>query len=72
MNLIGNWRIRKSAVDSETVYISEKFGVRSLHIGSDTVQSAMRIAKPNELEFLLETHLALIDLDREIRKVDPL
>jgi spermidine synthase len=50
MNLIGNWRIRKSAVDSETVYISEKFGVRSLHIGSDTVQSAMRIAKPNELE----------------------
>src|SRR5262245_58626477 len=50
MNLLGNWRIRKSAMDSETVYISEKFGVRSLHIGSDTVQSAMRIAKPNELE----------------------
>jgi len=50
MNLLGNWRIRKSAVDAETVYISEKFGVRALHIGSDTVQSAMRIAKPDDLE----------------------
>jgi spermidine synthase len=36
--------------DAATVYISEKFGVRSLHIGSDTVQSAMRIAAPNDLE----------------------
>ena len=50
MNLSGSWRIRKPADDTETVYISEKFGVRSLHIGSDTVQSAMRIAAPNELE----------------------
>lgn len=50
MNLLGNWRIRKPAMDEETVYISEKFGVRSLHIGSDTIQSAMRIAKPNDLE----------------------
>ncbi len=50
MDLRGNWRIRKAADDAETVYISEKFGVRSLHIGSDTVQSAMRIAAPNELE----------------------
>jgi spermidine synthase len=50
MNLSGSWRIRKPAEDAETVYISEKFGVRSLHIGSDTVQSAMRIAAPNELE----------------------
>jgi len=50
MDMQGGWRIRKPAVDSETVYISEKFGVRSLHIGSDTVQSAMRIAAPNELE----------------------
>ncbi len=50
MNLSGSWRIRKPADDAETVYISEKFGVRSLHIGSDTIQSAMRIAAPNELE----------------------
>ena len=50
MNLSGSWRIRKAADDAETVYISEKFCVRSLHIGSDTVQSAMRIAAPNDLE----------------------
>ncbi len=50
VNLTGSWRIRKPAEDTETVYISEKFGVRALHIGSDTVQSAMRIAAPNELE----------------------
>ena len=50
MELRGNWRIRKASEDPETVYISEKFGVRSLHIGSDTVQSAMRIAAPNDLE----------------------
>jgi spermidine synthase len=50
MNITGNWRIRRPSEDPETVYISEKFGVRSLHIGSDTVQSAMRIAAPNDLE----------------------
>ncbi len=50
MNLSGSWRIRKPADDAETVYISEKYGVRTLHIGSDTIQSAMRIAAPNELE----------------------
>src|SRR3954465_15559130 len=50
MKFLQSWRIRKPADDSESVYISEKFGVRSLHIGSDTVQSAMRVARPNDLE----------------------
>ena len=50
MDWLGNWRIRKPSEGAETVYISEKFGVRALHIGSDTVQSAMRIASPNDLE----------------------
>jgi len=50
MGLFGSWRIRKPSEDGATVYIAEKFGVRTLHIGSDTVQSAMRIAAPNELE----------------------
>ena len=50
MKFLAKWRVRKPADDAETVYVSEKYGVRSLHIGSDTVQSAMRIAKPNELE----------------------
>jgi spermidine synthase len=50
MKFLSKWRIRKPADDTETVYVSEKFGVRSLHIGSDTVQSSMRIAKPWDLE----------------------
>ncbi len=50
MKFFQSWRIRKPAADDESVYISEKSGVRALHIGSDTIQSAMRIARPNELE----------------------
>ena len=50
MKFLQSWRVRKPADDNESVYISEKFGVRTLHIGSDTVQSAMRIARPNDLE----------------------
>ena len=50
MKIFQNWRIRKPEEDSESVYISEKFGVRTLHIGSDTVQSSMRIARPYDLE----------------------
>ena len=50
MRFIPKWRLRKPAEDAETVYVSEKFGVRSLHIGSDTVQSAMRISRPWDLE----------------------
>lgn len=50
MNLFQTWRSRKPQADNASVYISEKFGVRTLHIGSDTVQSAMRIARPNDLE----------------------
>jgi len=50
MNIFARWRIRRSRDNPEAVYISEKFGVRSLHIGSDTIQSSMRIARPNDLE----------------------
>jgi hypothetical protein len=50
MKPLKTWRIRKPAEDSESVYISEKFGVRSLHIGSDTLQGAMRLSRPNDLE----------------------
>lgn len=50
MKFLPKWRLRKPAEDARTVYVSEKFGVRSLHIGSDTVQSAMRIARPHDLE----------------------
>ncbi len=50
MKFFKSWRIRKPEDDSASVYISEKFGVRSLHIGSDTVQSSMRLARPHDLE----------------------
>lgn len=49
MKFLSKWRARNSAADS-AVEVSEKNGVRSLHLGSTTVQSAMRIAAPNELE----------------------
>src|SRR4051812_35881529 len=50
MKFLAQWRVRKPADDSQTVYISERYGVRSLHIGSDTIQSSMRLARPNDLE----------------------
>jgi len=50
MKFLARWRLRRPADDAATVYVSEKYGVRALHIGSDTVQSAMRIARPNDLE----------------------
>jgi spermidine synthase len=50
MKFMSSWRARKPAHDAESVYISETHGVRSLHIGSDTVQSSMRLAKPDDLE----------------------
>ncbi|MGE5526693.1 MAG: polyamine aminopropyltransferase [Rhodospirillaceae bacterium] len=50
MKFMPQWKIRKPADDSQTIYISEKFGVRSLHIGSDTIQSSMRLSRPYDLE----------------------
>ena len=50
MDFFKSWRIRKPEADNESVYLSEKFGVRTLHIGSDTVQSSMRLARPHDLE----------------------
>jgi spermidine synthase len=49
MNLF-KWRWSRPLADAGSVYVTEKFGVRSLHVGSDTIQSAMRIARPNDLE----------------------
>ena len=49
MNFLFNWR-RRPLAKSGSVYVTEKFGVRSLHIVSDTIQSSMRIARPYDLE----------------------
>jgi len=50
MSFFSRWRWRKSASEDESVYVTEKYGVRSLHIGSDTIQSSMRLARPSDLE----------------------
>lgn len=50
MSFLSRWRRGRSLADAGSVYVTEKFGVRSLHISSDTIQSSMRIARPNDLE----------------------
>jgi len=50
MSFFSRWRWGRSLADAGSVYVTEKFGVRSLHITSDTIQSSMRIARPNDLE----------------------
>jgi spermidine synthase len=50
MAFLSRWRIHKSVAEPASVDVSERDGVRSLHLGNDTVQSAMRLAAPNDLE----------------------
>lgn len=50
MSFFSRWRWGRSVADAGSVYVTEKFGVRSLHIASDTIQSSMRLARPNDLE----------------------
>lgn len=50
MGFLARWLRGKAAGDPQSVYVTERFGVRSLHIGSDTIQSSMRLARPNDLE----------------------
>ena len=64
MNFFAHWRLRKVATD-DAVYVTEKFGVRSLHIGSDTIQSSMRIARPNDLELAYTRSMMAFLLFRE-------
>lgn len=70
MKFLQSWRIRKPEEDNESVYISEKFGVRTLHIGSDTVQSSMRLARPNDLEIsYTRSMMAFLLFNPDPRKV---
>lgn len=50
MKFLEKWRARNGNGASADVYVSERHGVRSLHIGSDTVQSSMRLTRPHDLE----------------------
>lgn len=48
MGILSRWRRRRSFA-ADGVQISEEDGVRYLHLDSETIQSGMRIAAPNEL-----------------------
>lgn len=51
MGIFSRWKIHKTvSAGGDSVDVSEQDGVRSLHLGNDTVQSAMRLARPNDLE----------------------
>lgn len=50
MGLFSRRRIHKAVDQGGQVDISEENGVRSLHFGSHTVQSAMRLNRPYDLE----------------------
>ncbi len=47
--MLGKWRIHRFFDREVSVDVSERDGVRSLHLGSSTVQSAMRLSDPVEL-----------------------
>ena len=49
MSILSRFRTFRSRTPTESVEVSEQDGLRSLHLGSDTVQSTMRIADPVEL-----------------------
>ncbi|MBT9614174.1 MAG: polyamine aminopropyltransferase [Burkholderiales bacterium] len=50
MGFFAKWRIHKAVRAGGQVEVSEKDGIRRMHFGSDTVQSAMRINDPCALE----------------------
>jgi spermidine synthase len=47
--MFGYQRKTRKAGREESVEVSERDGIRSLHLGSDTVQSSMKLADPVEL-----------------------
>ena len=47
--LLGKWKLGLRKPRKASVEVSEQDGVRSLHLGSETVQSSMKLADPFEL-----------------------
>jgi spermidine synthase len=50
MPALSRLRVHKQVAPPASVEVSERNGVRYLHLGSETVQSAMRLTQPNHLE----------------------
>ena len=47
--MLGKWRISRWVTREVSVEVSEQSGIRSLHLGSATVQSSMKLEDPYEL-----------------------
>ena len=47
--MLGKWKISRWVNREVSVEVSEQGGIRSLHLGSDTVQSSMKLDDPYEL-----------------------
>ncbi|HKB83734.1 MAG TPA: polyamine aminopropyltransferase [Burkholderiales bacterium] len=47
--MLGKWKISRWVNREISVEVSEQDGIRSLHLGSDTVQSSMKLDDPYEL-----------------------
>lgn len=47
--MFGQWKKARKPARDDSVEVSEKDGIRSLHLGSETVQSSMKLADPVEL-----------------------
>ena len=45
-----NRKIHKSVSDESIVEVTESSGIRSLHLGTVTIQSSMKVKSPVELE----------------------
>ena len=64
------WLWRKTTGGEDEVYVTERFGVRSLHIGSDTIQSSMRLLRPNDLELAYtRSMMAFLLFNEEPRRI---
>lgn len=50
MGFFARWRTHKKVTAHGRVEVSERDGVRRMHLGGDTVQSAMRVNAPDTLE----------------------
>ena len=50
MSVLGRWLGSAPLYRGEGVEVRERDGVRTLHLGSDTIQSAMRVDAPDALE----------------------
>ena len=47
--MFGKWKNNNKGSREVSVEVSEKDGIRSLHLGSDTVQSSMKLSDPDAL-----------------------